>query len=484
LCLYGATLAPTILWGDDGHLQMNAALGILQGSAGSHPLWVWIAHQFTRIPLGDMAGRVNAVSAVFGAATTGLLFMILREVGLGRGASVLATLAFLVSHTFWSHAVRAEVYTLTLALMALLAWTSLRWYHTGQRRYLASVGLVLGLGMAAHLMVLLYGLPLLWLVWRGRARLDGRGILIGALTLVIGLSPLAGLVIRDARVLGLDTLEAIRWALFTFEGYDFSHSFFDFSLRLFPSDLFQWLAFLGIQFVGLAGICGIIGFVHVWRTSRRDQAIYVLLLYGAAMAFAFAYRVGDRYVFYMPSYLAFAIWIGFGFQWVLGRPRRQDQGFRKKRWSFVLLVALVVGVPVAAYRLAPELVSRGITFRDSRHVPGPRGRYFFLWPPKPGYADPRVYAEGALAAAMPNTVLLADPALAAPVQYLQVMEGVRPDVTMRYCCWDIDVALAEAEGRPIALGDVAPEIYPMNRLHEEYEIRPRGPIYLLTSKSP
>ena len=64
LGLYWATLAPTVLWSDGGHLQLNAVRGLLQGSAGSHPVWVWVAHQFTKIPLGDIAGRVNLVSAV------------------------------------------------------------------------------------------------------------------------------------------------------------------------------------------------------------------------------------------------------------------------------------------------------------------------------------------------------------------------------------------------------------------------------------
>jgi len=483
LGLYGATLAPTVLWGDDGHLQLNAVLGTLQGSAGSHPLWVWIAHQFAKVPLGDIAGRVNLVSAVFGAMTLGLLYVILREVGLEREPSILATLAFMVSHTFWSHAVRAEVYTLALALMALLVWIGLQWYLTGGWGYLAGAGFVLGLSMTAHLEVLVYVPALLWLAWRGRARLAGWDILTFGCASLVGVLPLVGLLIRDVQTMGLNGWEAIRWAFFTFEGYDFSGVFFDFSLRLFPSDLFQWLAFLGIQFVGVAGICGIIGAIKVWQMIRRDLAFYLLLLYLGAMAFAFAYRVGDRYVFYLPSYLPFAVWVGFGLQWALKRLHRSNVGCGKAWWFYVALVALIVGLPVAAYRIAPQVVSRGITFRDSRHVPGPGGKCFFLWPPKAGYNDARMYAEGALAAAPPSAVLLADPILAAPLQFLQVVEDVRPDVTLRYCCWDIEAALAEAGERPVALADLAPEVYPVERLREAYEVQPHGPIYLLVRKS-
>ena len=37
LCLYVATLAPTVLWGDDATLQLAAVEGQLRASAGSHP---------------------------------------------------------------------------------------------------------------------------------------------------------------------------------------------------------------------------------------------------------------------------------------------------------------------------------------------------------------------------------------------------------------------------------------------------------------
>ena len=90
LGLYWGTLAPTVLWGDGGHLQLQAVKGVLQASAGSHPLWVWIAHQFAAIPLGDVAARVNLVSGLFGALTLALLYLILWELGLDRKPASLA----------------------------------------------------------------------------------------------------------------------------------------------------------------------------------------------------------------------------------------------------------------------------------------------------------------------------------------------------------------------------------------------------------
>jgi hypothetical protein len=482
IVLYGTTVAPTVLWGDGGHLQLNAVQGILNGSAGSHPAWVWIAHQFTKIPIGDIAWRVNMVSAIFGATTISLVYMILREMHLKRGPSILATLALMVSHTFWSHAVRAEVYTLTLTLMSLLMWVMLRWHHTEQGKYLIGASLILGIGLTVHLIVALYVPALLWLVWRHRDQLDFLKVTACTLAVVIGVSPLVILLIRDTQTHGLIGQEILRWALFSFEGYDFSNAFFDFSVRYFPSDLFQLLAFLGIQFVGPAGVLGIVGAFWIWRTARRDTALYLLFLYVGSVVFAFAYRVGDRYVFYLPSYLPFVVWIGFGMQWITERLNSTNVNYhRKKIWLYAILTILIVGIPIGTYRIAPELVSRGLTFRESRRVPGPGGKYFFLWPPKTGYNDPRVYAEQTLAILPKNAVILIEPNLAEPLKFIQAIEGVRPDVTVQYCCWDLSI-LEQAEERPIILADVAPEVYPIEQLNEEYEIKPLGSVYLLTRR--
>ncbi len=480
LALYAATLAPTVLWADEGHLQMNAVQRTLEASAGSHPLWVWIAHQFTRVPLGHVAGRVNFVSALFGAVTLSVTFLVLRELDLDRGPSFLAVAALGVANTFWTYSVRAEIYTLALAFMALEIWLGLRWFRTGGTGYLVGLGFVLGLGMAVHLLVVLFIPALLWLLWRGRDQLDARGVTLSSLALTLAAAPLLILLVRDARTYGMGLSETVRWALFSFEGYDFSEAFLDFSLAMFPSDLFEWVAFLSIQFVGLSGLCGLLGAVKSRRLLGGSRAIYVALLYAGGFAFAFAYRVGDRYVFYLPSYLPFAIWIGLGWQWVAERWSLPGRSVLAQRWSYALLAGAVVLTPVAAYRAAPELVARGITFRDTRRVPGPGGKYFFLWPPKAGYFDAQVYAEQALEVAPRDAVLLADPILSSPVRFLQVVDGTRPDVTVRYCCWAIDQALAEADGRPVALADLAPEVYPVDWLREAYHIRPVEPLYLLT----
>jgi len=484
LGLYAMTLSPTVLWGDEGHLQLQAVQGTLQGSAGSHPLWVFIAHLFTQIPIGDVAGRVNFVSALFGCVTVSLLYLFMREIRLGKWAAVMAAVALMFSHTFWSYSVRAEVYTLTLAAMLLLAFLGLRWYHTGRLVYLAGTGRVLGLGLSVHLMVILFVPALLWLFWMERERIDAKAFILLTSAVLVGVLPLIALILRDTKLLNMDWKQAISWALFSFEGYSFRDAMFDFSLRYFLSDLFQWFAFLGLQFVGLALVAGVVGAFKSRQVLGKTEALYVLILYVFAVGFSFSYRVGDRYVFYLPSYLPFAIWIACGFQWVEQRwPVRRGSSLKTQLWPRMVLMGVLVGIPVATYRIGPELTSRGLTFRESWHVPGEGGEYFFLWPPKRGYYAPRVYAEEVFDVLPEGAKLLAEPILASPLQFMQIVEGRRPDIAIEYCCWNIREVLEGAGNRPVAVTELRVDSHTTDWIRRNYDLIRRGPIYLLVPLS-
>jgi hypothetical protein len=481
LVFYFLTLAPTILWGDDGHFQLQAIRGTLQASAGGHPLWVAVAHLFTRIPVGELAFRVNLVSALFGAVAVGLLYLCARAAGISRLAAVAAALAFAVSHTFWAHAVRAEVYTMTMAMVALVLLFSLRWYRNGRSLDLALAGLALALALSTHVLILLFGPALLWLLSARRRQLSARSVALAALVTGVALLPLLSLLWMDSRRLGMDLSGTLAWALFSFDGYDFGDRFFRIALNRLASDTGQWLGYLGLQFVGVAFVAGLWGAIAIWKRHAASLATFVLLLYLVPAAFAFAYDVGDRYVFFLPSYLAFALWIGVGIDalWETVRARRPAWAGRGLQLGLVALFALT---PVLTYRMLPDLLHTvSPQFREARRVPGPNSRYFLLWPSRANYTDPRDFVTAALAATPPDGVLLAEPALASPMIYLQAVEGFRTDVAVRFCCWDIDQALAESGGRPLVLADRAEEVYPVARLQEMYgfEIVAQPPVYLL-----
>ena len=67
------TLAPDVLAADSGELQVVAAqLGVAHPPG--FPLYVLLAHLFTRLPIGSPAYMVNLLSAVFGALTAVVVY--------------------------------------------------------------------------------------------------------------------------------------------------------------------------------------------------------------------------------------------------------------------------------------------------------------------------------------------------------------------------------------------------------------------------
>src|SRR5712671_3886133 len=117
--LYAVTLAPTVGAGDSAELILAApALGI------PHPpgyaLWLLVARLAAAVPVGAIAARVNAVSALSTAAAVGLFWLLARRTGLRSTASIVATALFATASIVWASAVEAEVYGLaTTAFLAL-----------------------------------------------------------------------------------------------------------------------------------------------------------------------------------------------------------------------------------------------------------------------------------------------------------------------------------------------------------------------------
>ena len=99
--LYWVTLAPTVMWYDMGEFALGShVLGIAHNPG--YPLYMILGKLFTLLPIGDIAYRVNLMSAVWGAATVFLLFLILRMATRNDFASFVPAMTVAVGSTFWS----------------------------------------------------------------------------------------------------------------------------------------------------------------------------------------------------------------------------------------------------------------------------------------------------------------------------------------------------------------------------------------------
>jgi hypothetical protein len=85
-------------------------LGIAHNTG--YPLYILLAKLFTLIPIGDVAHRVNLMSAVFAALTVATVYLIVHRLTGSWLASALGSLTVAFSSTLWASANWAESYPL------------------------------------------------------------------------------------------------------------------------------------------------------------------------------------------------------------------------------------------------------------------------------------------------------------------------------------------------------------------------------------
>jgi len=197
LALYLATLFPGVPPLDGGDFATAALVHGVAHPPG-YPVFTLLGSLFARVPLGEPAARVNAVSAVAAAAAVALLFATARELGIARTAAAAGAATLAVLRGFWRFAVGAEVPALHTALALGIVLLVLRWRRTGAPAALAGIGALFGLGVG-HLHTLVLLVPCAaWLVLRAPHRPGPRAVALGAAGVALGLLPLAYLPLAAA----------------------------------------------------------------------------------------------------------------------------------------------------------------------------------------------------------------------------------------------------------------------------------------------
>ena len=112
---------------------------------------------------------------------------------------------------------------------------------------------------------------------------------------------------------------------------------------------------------------------------------------------------------------------------------------------------------------------------------------YVLSPWKQNETGARAYAESILKTLAPNAVFFADYSIWAVVNYLQVVEGARPDVTLvELPSLDTGEQLPlvlRSRSATIYLGDVN-RYYAMGEIVKYFRVVPEGPVYRLTPITP
>jgi hypothetical protein len=386
--------------------------------ATGYPLYLLLGRAWLWVPVGDVGYRMNLFSAFSGALTIALTERVLRRLRVGPWGTF-GALGLLVCATyFWALSLIAEVYTLHTALMGGLILLLLRWADDPVPGRLALIGLTMGLSLSHHAATVLLIPGCVWYVISvaPRRALAPRALFYLLVALLAGLSPYLYLPLRYRA-----------GPAFNYAGhYDATGTFIPLNLQT-AGDLWwlisgraftgQMLAYGGTELWREVGSFG----VELWRAFfaigigpgllgvavllRRDWrlGLMLLLMFACNAGFYIDYRAADKVTMFLPTYLVWALWLGIGYQWLLGWMRGGNDADAQK-WGTWLLRSAMIGAVLVAMAWNWRLVN----LSDD-------------W-------SARAHGEEILRQVEPDALVLGWWDTVPVTEYLQLVEGQRPDV--------------------------------------------------------
>jgi len=341
LLLYSLTLLPTV--GHTGDTAKFQFVGYVLGipHPPGYPLYMLLSWLWTHlVPVGEVAWRMNLLSAVCATAAVVLVAAAVGQVERRRWA-VLAAAVLAVSKQFWMHAVIAEVYALLAVFVALVLLFTVRWHRTRQPRDLAVAVLIWGVALAHHPLILTVapGLAAAVLVTDRTVLRDPRPWLAGAIGVAVGLGFYAYLLWRTAdpatpyvEVTATD----LGSLLYQMRGGHFTGQMFAFSLaEVLEIRLFRVLEILLNQLGPLVFLAAA-GLVRLARGLRW----FVLATVAANVFVMVNYAITDLAVYILPTVLVLALPLASGCEQLAAAAARRGRPLHPA-WFWILPAALL-----------------------------------------------------------------------------------------------------------------------------------------------
>jgi hypothetical protein len=509
---YVLTLSPSLAWGDGVKLQTEAVTGesfVLAEmppeefspdpyifskvgvAAWDHPLYIMLGYVLVNaFPFIDSLRLVNLISAIFGAASVTLVFIIARRLTSSNAASCIAAFALAVSHTFWWHSSTPEVYTLFVFLL-LVSYRLFDEFEQAQNhKFLIGGAFFLGLAASNHILAFL-AIPALVIYFflAGKPlRFDSSGWKKSLFSAVGFLAGFSLYMIQFIRVSGsLSINETVGPAL----GSTFLTRLDFFSPVILGSSLITYASFLAFQFGPLGIILGILGMRRVFANAEPSprKAFAFFLVF---MLFGVVYRVTDQFAFFLTSYVFFAILMAIGASRLLTTLRTNPRFIL----TIILFLTLLLTPPL--YRLVPQLARQNGIGDSLLGIPqigtGLRdGFAYYIDPNKRGDFNAYNFGRETMTSLAPNAVVIAewyqDTDEYFILRYFQKVENLRPDVSLHG--WSIedpftfDSQLVSSviedafPERPVYLASLSEKFYAASTLIETYCVVPENNLYRL-----
>ena len=417
---YLMTAAPTFYNLDSAEFAIGVhTLGIVH--ATGYPLYILLGRILTHIlPFKDLGYEMNILSALYATLTLINVVLIIHQLyaKLERKqdwvvwGGIAAALSLGFSYYFWASAVVAEVYTFQTWLLSSALGSLLRWEETSKPHWLTGFALFYGLCFANHISVVLTLPGILWYFAHRYSHLAKVGKHLWLSLTTLGIGPafyiyfplryqkatynLAGYYNNMGEFIPVD-LGSWRGLWWLVSGQMFHSMALGYSGQELLTEAGRFLHQFWGNFLGVGIIVGLVGLFALWR-QRRVWLISWLLMFIAHAAFFINYQAADKAMMFLPCYLLWTFFVGVGLIEIL-------------TWN------TTVGDLPPALNIGWILLIVSI-----------------IWSVNYTYVDvsqdyrARKQAQIFLDTAAPNALVVGWWTDITPIQYLQHVEGQRPDV--------------------------------------------------------
>lgn len=416
MLVYWTTLAPTFYNLDSAEFCIGVAtLGIVH--APGYPLYLLSSKLLTSLlPGSDLGYKMNVLSALYATLSILNVIWICHQIddrddeyyAVWGGAIAGLMLAF--SFYFWASAVVAEVYTFQIWLFSLAIGCLVAWDRTNSPRWLVFFGLTYGLCYANHMSIALTVPGVLWyFACRRRRLIDARAILPWmALALLVGPAMYVYFPLRyqvtsfnlagyygvggQFTPIDLGTLNEVFWMA---SGQMFRSMAFAYD---WPSALVEWghfaRQFWG-NFLGAGIVLGCVGIPLLWNGRRCLITSWALMMLLHSVFFV-NYRAVDKEMMFLPVYFFWTLLVGVGSTHLLRRAATSGKVGRLVNLLWLLPIIMLV---------------INYTYVD------------VSWDTRA-----RLNAQSFVDGAAENALVIGWWTEVTPIQYLQHVEGQRPDI--------------------------------------------------------
>lgn len=422
-------LCPTIAAGDSGELITGARILGIPHPPG-YPLYTMIGHLFTYLPMNSVAWRVNLSSAVLCALTCLLVYLSIFKLTSRIWPALAAAWGLAFSRFFWQYAEVAEVFPLNNFFTALLTYLLIliaQNYKQGTDEKIRSTlsaitqkrvwlfSFLFGLALTNHHTIILLGPAAVFVLWQTAPAFfkDRKTFVVAALFFMFGLTPYlyCPLAAMNAPAINWDnpvTLENF-WRLITRADYGGFSPFASQSPVPRISQLPTFFAGLYQQFTALGIALALLGLVN-FKRHKLFQGYLALAFFFSGIFFVMYANVpinnplllGVLHRFYIMPAVIVSFWIGLGVEDLL-------RWIERRKWPKIVVnisPAFLI-LPLLVWEFAANIEEAN--FRENT-IAEDFGRDVLLSLP-------------------PNALFFVSGDVASmAVDYLQMVEGERPDV--------------------------------------------------------